>query len=1557
MRKSILILLIIPFCFIQPQADSLLIISEIMFYPAAGNNEFIEIYNLSEIQSVDLRGYKIKYYTSKLDTITDAGFGTIIPPGSYAVIFEGDYDLSNGIYKNIIPAAALILKISDNSFGSSGMANTTSRPIILLNSADVIIDSCFYSADNQAGVSDEKIIMNKNAAAEWANSLTQNGTPGFRNSVTPLNYNLSIDSLTVTPDKILLSNSVKLKTKILNRGFKNSGPFKIQFYDDANYDSLSAGSELIKSIGYENINKADSVYPEFLYQPSSKGRHNIIVEIIFNTDEYLPDNFMIISFDVFVPEYHFNDLVINEVMYEPANEEPEWIEIFNKTGKSINLRNWTISDNSNRVTLVSSDVFIEPGSFLVISKDSSISKFYTDIFNFITSPMPSFNNNGDAVVIKDSLGITIDSLLYKQNWKGITGRSLERKELNKPTNDSTNWSASLAKGKGTPGKINSITQKNYDVKAERITFSPENPFFDDDVSVSISLKNIGKFSASYYLKLFEDADADSIPDNEINRSTYFNLAPGDSAIHSIGYKFSKISKRTGAAVKIICTDDQDTTNNYAYAVINPGYLPKTVLINEVMFNPAGEEPEWIELYNNSSDQVRLNSWLISDVLTTPVKMKTPENISIPSKSFLVITNDSSISDYHLNIPAQILKMNLPLLNNDKDGVALIDDRGIVIDSMFYSGENNHVKGYSLERKSIKLPSTSTGNWSVSIDNEQSTPGRANSITPKQFDLSARNLFYTPQFPFAGDDIFLSANILNTGEETAGNYKIVFYYDADNDNITDETLSEVVGTPLYPNDSLTISSPLPIKNLRNKTKAAFRIDYSDDENTKNNFVEKYIEPGYSNGTLKINEIMYAPLNGEPEWIELINTSSTDSVNLKNWSVSDLLTSPTKNYITLNDEYLVPGEYLVISNDSAFYNFYPKCDAKIKIVNFGSLGNHEDGIVVCDLPGDVIDSVFYNSTWGGNNGCSLERKELNHSSTDSSNWGTANHKIRTTPGKINSLSKKDYDVKLSAVHTRPEEPVIGDDISFFINVQNTGKLNADFYLNIFEDTDLDSLPDNLLLTTENIRLSQGDSINYQTGIIIKNLASRKMYYVEAVYLPDQDTLNNSGSIEIEPGYLPSTIIINEIMYAPGNGGTEWIELLNASPKDSVNIRDWFISDVLPDTAKKIITLTDEYISPEGYLIISKDSSFYNFYPQCNSKVKIVNFGSLGNQEDGIAIYDFRCACIDSVFYRSTWGGNNGRSLERISYTVAANDGGNWSSSLSEKMGTPGAANSSVNLLSYPEHSVIINEIMYDPASDNSEYIELVNISNAPINIGGWTIEDANENKIKVSEVNFSIAPQTFYVVADDSLMVSKYSLNNFPYIEIIGNSGLGLSKDGEPVLLKDAKNNLIDSVYYYPAWQNKNILSLKNISLEKINPYLNGNLSANWSSSVNGAGGTPGKQNSIFTINQNTSSKISISPNPFSPDNDGFEDFTLINYQLTKTTSQIRIRIFDSRGYLVRTLTDNRPSGANGSIVFNGLDGNNNPLRMGIYIVLLEAVNENSGVLETLKTVAVIARKLN
>ncbi|MCH8171164.1 MAG: lamin tail domain-containing protein [Bacteroidetes bacterium] len=154
MKNKIILSVILLFTVnLFPQTDTALTFNEVMFKPSASNSEFIELFNTSITETIDLNNFKFKYHTSSTDIIISTGNGTLLPPKSYAVIFEGDYDFTNGIYSGLIPASALVLKLNNKAFGSSGMSNSSNRQIILFNSAGDTLDVYTYSANNSTGIS------------------------------------------------------------------------------------------------------------------------------------------------------------------------------------------------------------------------------------------------------------------------------------------------------------------------------------------------------------------------------------------------------------------------------------------------------------------------------------------------------------------------------------------------------------------------------------------------------------------------------------------------------------------------------------------------------------------------------------------------------------------------------------------------------------------------------------------------------------------------------------------------------------------------------------------------------------------------------------------------------------------------------------------------------------------------------------------------------------------------------------------------------------------------------------------------------------------------------------------------------------------------------------------------------------------------------------------------------------------------------------------------------------------------------------------------------------
>ncbi|PIW69644.1 MAG: hypothetical protein COW08_06050 [Ignavibacteriales bacterium CG12_big_fil_rev_8_21_14_0_65_30_8] len=1545
-----------------PQADTSITFNEVMFYTSSStNSEFIELYNTSTTDIFDLNNFKFKYYTTSADIIISAGFGTLLPPQSYAVIFEGDYDLATGIYNGIVPASALILKLNNNTFGSSGMANTSNRDLTLMNVSGDTLDTYTYSANNSKNISDEKITTNKdNSNGNWTNSTQTNGTPGFRNTATPLSFNLGITSFTSSPSLNLVGKDINISATANNTGTQTAGSYSIDIFNDTNFDSVITLSERIFTQSFTNLASGDSTSVNTVISNPSAGAINLIAKVNYTQDEDTTNNSEIISLNVYPIQHLFNDIVINEIMYAPSSGKTEWVELYNRTDSSVNLNGWSFSDNNTKVRITNNDISIPTNSFIILSGDSTVLNNFSVPVQLITfSNMPTLNNSGDAVVIKDSLGILIDSIIYTPSWGGSNGNSLERIDINDSSTKQSNWGTSINTNGATPGIKNSLTPFDYDLAITFFSHSPEYILEgkENRISLKAIIKNIGRNTASTFtFNFYNDSNFDNIgtPNEIFFTQNYSNLVKSDSII--IFTEMNSLSEGNyNIITKINFPLDEDVSNNKnidSFSVIREPNTYNNLIINEIMYAPQLGQSEWIEIFNRSDSSVNLKSWEIHDN-STKVKITNDDFILAP-KNFAVFSSDSSLLKIYKNSINLLVITDLPSLNNSSDKIALSDSLGLGIDIVTYNSSWGGENGKSLERIEPDINSTFQSNWGTSTSLNGATPGLINSLTQKDFNIGVTDIIYNPAKPLKEDNVNISAMINNSGKNNV-QYSLELY-DMTNADIWPGALVETKqNLSINAGETKTESFNTTITNIQNDNTFVVRAVLNTDQDTTDNWKQKTISPGFPRSTIVVNEIMFTPVGGEPEWIEIYNTS-TDSINLSDWSITDRFATPVTATINGNI-FIQPKSFLIITRDSSISLYHQSIASKIMVLNFPGLNNDQDGVVLRDNRGLTIDSVLYNSNWGGTGGFSLERKEFEVSSNLQTNWSSSTDNEMSTPGRINSIADRNFDLKAGAISFDPRYPVLGDNVNPSVKVINKGQYSAsNFSVQFSIDTNSDNIPDQLLSTEEGLNLTGLDSVNISSSSDINDLQQKVFVSANIIFTQDEDTLNNYIAASIEPGFAHNSIVINEIMYAPETEKPEWIELINNSNK-SINLKNWSVSDLLPSPTKNFITNSDLILNENEYIVLTKDSTFFSVYPNVNSTVKLVNFGSLGNTSDGIIVYDFRDAIIDSILYYSDWGGGNGFSLERISLNNSTNDSTNWTTSLSVNHSTPGVSNSIVNVIAGTKGQLIINEIMYDPAEGNTEFIEFYNNTKEDVNIGGWEIYDEKSNNYKLSRTSLVIPSGKYFLLSADSTIISNYNLSSEDIVTVVNASSLGLTNTDELIHLKDFLGNTIDSVVYSDKWNNKNFTDTKNRSLERINPNINGNDGENWSTSVSPLSATPGKQNSIYTDLKLTQSNISISPNPFSPDNDGFEDFTIISYNLSQPIAQVKIKIFDSQGRLVRTLENNTASGQNGSVIFNGLDDEGNVLRMGIYIVYLEALNQNSGTVEALKAAMVIARKFN
>lgn len=162
-----------------------------------------------------------------------------------------------------------------------------------------------------------------------------------------------------------------------------------------------------------------------------------------------------------------------------------------------------------------------------------------------------------------------------------------------------------------------------------------------------------------------------------------------------------------------------------------------------------------------------------------------------------------------------------------------------------------------------------------------------------------------------------------------------------------------------------------------------------------------DPDCPKPSMVFSEIYYNP-NGtdtDHEWLEIYN-NGTVPVEITKWR---FLEEETNHLISnISDETILSqGSYAIIAQNSAqFILDYPEFSGTLFDSTFSLKNTGEMLALKTGANGEIIDSVFYNSTWGGyGNGFSLEKINLNGPGTQE-NWNQSLAE-KGTPGQARSF----------------------------------------------------------------------------------------------------------------------------------------------------------------------------------------------------------------------------------------------------------------------------------------------------------------------------------------------------------------------------------------------------------------------------------------------------------------------------------------------------------------------------------------------------------------------------
>ncbi len=486
--KICLNILFFPF-FVSAQ----IVFSEVMYNVQGADyqDEYIELFNLSEVETVDLSGWKFSD-SSGTDLLVSAGSGMQLAPRQFAVILDGSYFENSSRYDDVIPESALIIKIDNNSLGSNGLSNSKPETLLLMNSAGDTVQIYQYSIGNEEGYPDEKILLGGgNGAENWADGLLLGGTPGFRNSVTPWEFDLAISESSVEYHPSIMiktDNTVHFSAAVRNSG--------MQVFDDSvcvrlfvdMYDGVEPqepNREIANQAVQTSLPPTEIFIIEFDWAPQRAGIYQIVLQIESDSDQNQLNNRALITVVVYESEETF---AINEIKFLTAEDEPEWIELYNYGSKPLNLIGWGIADAVDTCH-IDSLIYLFPGQYKVFAADSGLERFYPleDSLRIILKGFPTLNNNGDVLYLLNPGGGWVEQVPYEKNWlEGEEWRipSLERINPLLDCRRAENWGPCTASEAATPGTQNALftaIEKNSDLKffCNPDPFSPDGDGFED----------------------------------------------------------------------------------------------------------------------------------------------------------------------------------------------------------------------------------------------------------------------------------------------------------------------------------------------------------------------------------------------------------------------------------------------------------------------------------------------------------------------------------------------------------------------------------------------------------------------------------------------------------------------------------------------------------------------------------------------------------------------------------------------------------------------------------------------------------------------------------------------------------------------------------------------------------------------------------------------------------------------------------------------------------------------------------------------------------------------
>lgn len=702
------------------------------------------------------------------------------------------------------------------------------------------------------------------------------------------------------------------------------------------------------------------------------------------------------TFNFLIPEIAVNhDIVINEIMADPTPEVglpvSEYVEIYNRSSKYIDLANYTLSDK--RIT--STSQIIEPNEYLILCECGDVSLFqsFGDVIG-LTS-WNALTNGGEKVTLKDvGNSLVIDELTYTKSWykdeeKEEGGWSLELINPDHQCSGEDNWHASESTIGGTPGALNTVFDNTLDITGpillSAIALSADSLQLAFDERLDTTTFGLATFTFDPIVAVDAIALQDDLQTviitfmEELQTTTTYNVS---------------VASVRDCSGNVIATDQ---SSNFFISSIAAN---KDIVINEIMADPTPEvglpTSEWVEIYNRSDQFFDLKDYTLNDK-----KIISTSYVLSPNEYVLLLPEDqASLFSSFGNV---IGLGSWDVLINSGEEITLKNSLGNIIDVIVYddSWYNSIVKGeggWSLELIDPENKCGEETNWSASIDANGGSPGHVNSINSSKPDLTGPSLLSI--IAITQDSLILKFDErLDTTTFQSVKYDFEPILSVDHTALSDN--GREITIVLSSRIEASIAYQIVVTFLRDCNGNLIGT-----ENTKLFTLPQEA----SSGDLLINELLYNPITSGTDFVEIYNRSSK-YINLNGWSIANgSKDSPDNHQIITTDNLLIlPQQYLAFTEQAMILaSDYPKgvLENIVEVMSLPPFPNDDQGVVLLDRNNIVFDYFPYEESMqhvllDDTKGVSLERISVDYPTEDRDNWHSAAKNVGyATPGYRNS-----------------------------------------------------------------------------------------------------------------------------------------------------------------------------------------------------------------------------------------------------------------------------------------------------------------------------------------------------------------------------------------------------------------------------------------------------------------------------------------------------------------------------------------------------------------------------